>query len=98
MQSGYKGSAALTYAGQGALRNAATFGSWTATYGLTRCSIVRVRGRDDIFGAAMAGAVTGGALTLVSTRGYWRYSQSIIATNAAASAMIAVMFHALNQI
>lgn len=47
--------------------------------------------------AVVAGAFTGGVLTLISKRGYWRYYQREILTNAAGSAMIAVMFNALNQ-
>lgn len=47
--------------------------------------------------AAAAGAFTGGVLTFISVRGHWRYAQSSIATNAAASAMVAVVFDALNQ-
>lgn len=97
MQSGYRGSAVLSYVGQGALRNAAAFGSWTAVYGFTRCGLIHARGRDDMFNAAVAGAFTGGILTLASVRGYWRYNQAAILTNAGASAMVAVMFHALNQ-
>lgn len=79
------------------MRNAAAFGSWTAMYGFTRCGCTRIRGRDDMLNAAFAGALTGGVLTLISLRGYWRYNQSTIMTNAAGSAMIAVMFQALNQ-
>lgn len=97
VQSGYRGASAVTYAGQGAMRNALGFGSWTCVYGFSRCGLIRARGRDDMLNAAGAGAFTGGLLTLISMRGYWRYNQSAIATNAAASAMIAVMFHALNQ-
>lgn len=97
VQSGFRGSAVLTFAGQGALRNAVAFGSWTAVYGFSRCGCVRMRGRDDMLNAAAAGAFTGAILTLASVRGYWRYNQSAVMTNAAASAMIAVMFHALNQ-
>lgn len=97
VQSGYRGGAALTYAGQGALRNAAAFGSWTAVYGFTRCGLIRMRGQDDMFNAAAAGGFTGGLLTFISVGGYWRYNRSAILTNAAASAMIAVMFNALNQ-
>lgn len=97
VQSGFRGGTALTYAGQGALRNAAAFGSWTAVYGFTRCGFIRLRGHDDMFNAAAAGGLTGGLLTFISVRGYWTYNRSAILTNAAASAMIAVMFNALNQ-
>lgn len=97
VQSGVRGSAALTYAGQGALRNAAAFGSWTALYGFTRCGLIRARARDDVFNAAAAGAITGGLLTFISVRGYWHYNRMTILTNAGASAMIAVVFHSLNQ-
>lgn len=87
----------LTLAGQGALRNAAAFSSWTAMYGFTRCGCVHARGRDDVFNAAFAGFVTGGILSFVSMRSNWRYNQTAILSNAAGSAMIAVVFHSLNQ-
>lgn len=96
VSSGYRGSAAVTYVGQGALRNAAGFASWTALFGLSRCSLARLRHRDDMLNSAMAGAFTGGILTLITVRGSWRYNQSTILTNSASSAMIAVMFDALN--
>lgn len=97
VQSGYRGSTAVSYAGTNALRNAAAFGSWTSLYALSRCTLTRLRNRHDMFNAAAAGAFTGGVLTLISVRGHWRYAQSSIATNAAASAMVAVLFDALNQ-
>lgn len=95
VSSGYRGSAAITHAGQGALRNALAFGSWTSLYGLSRCTLSRVRGRDDMLNAAVGGAFTGGMLALAYRRGMWRYYQSEIFNNAAASGMIAVMFDAL---
>lgn len=57
---------------------------------------MRMRGRRDLLNPTLAGGFTGGVLTMISTRGYWRYNQTNILTNAAASAMIAVMFEALN--
>lgn len=96
MQSGYRGGALLQYTGMGAARNAVQFASWTALYGTSRCGLVRMRGRHDLLNPLVAGGFTGGFLTFVSSRGYWRYNQASIATNAAASAMIAVMFEALN--
>lgn len=96
-QSGFRGSAVLTRAGQNAARNAVAFSSWTATYGLTKCALARVRGRDDVINAAVAGFLTGGVLTLATTGRQWRYHQQTILSNAAGSAMVAVMFQALNQ-
>lgn len=96
VQSGYRGSAAASYAGMSALRNAAQFASWTALYGTTRCGLVRMRGKHDLLNPTIAGGFTGGFLTLIGSRGYWRYNRANIVTNAAASAMIAVMFEALN--
>lgn len=66
-------------------------------YGFSRCVLIRARGRDDMLNAAVAGGFTGGLLTFITMRGYWRYNQSAILTNAGGSAMVAVMFHALNQ-
>ncbi len=94
-QSGYRGSAALTYAGHSAIRNAAGFASWTALYSASRCGLIGVRRQDDILNPAIAGAFTGAALTILSLRGHWRYNQQVIVTNAAGSALIAVVFGAM---
>lgn len=96
MQSGYRGTSAATYAGMGAMRNAAGFASWTGLYGFSRCGLIRMRNTHDLLNPTIAGGFTGGILTLVTLRGYWRYNQSTILANAAGSAMIAVMFEALN--
>lgn len=95
VQSGYRGSSALTYAGYSAIRNAAGFAAWTAIFSSSRCVLIRVRRRDDIVNSAAAGAFTGGLLTLVSVRGHWRYNTQLIATNAGGSALVAVVFGAL---
>lgn len=55
-----------------------------------------MRGRHDLLNPTIAGGFTGGLLTLIGSRGYWRYNRASIATNAAASAMIAVMFETLS--
>lgn len=96
VQSGYRGTSAATYAGAGAARNAAAFASWTALYGTSRCSLVRMRGRRDLLNPTLAGGFTGGVLTLISVRGQWRFNQNAILANAAGSAMVAVMFEALS--
>ena len=98
VQSGYRGSSALTYAGQNGLRNAASFASWTALYGVSRCGLFRLRRRDDILNAGLAGAFTGAVLTLAVLRGHWRYNQNILMTNTAGSALIAVTFNALGSL
>lgn len=95
VQSGYRGSAAVTHAGYSAIRNAAGFAAWTAVFSSSRCALVRVRRRDDIVNSAAAGAFTGGVLTLASVRGHWRYNAQLIATNAGGSALVAVVFGAL---
>lgn len=81
---------------RGAVRNAAGFAMWSGLYRGSRCTIARYRRRDDAMGAAAAGAFTGGALSLVAVRGAWRYNRNFIAYNAAASAVIAVVFSALS--
>lgn len=97
-QGGYRGSAAVTYAGQNAARNAAGFAAWTSLYSFSRCGLIRLRQRNDIANSALAGAFTGGVLSLASVRGHWRFNQQLIMTNAAGSAVIAVLFDALNYI
>lgn len=98
VQSGFRGSAALTYAGQNAVRNAAAFASWTALYGASRCALIRLRRHDDVLNAAAAGGFTGAVLTLISVRGQWRYSQQLILTNSAGSALIAIIFSSLSSL
>lgn len=55
-----------------------------------------MRRTRDLLNPTLAGAFTGGVLTLISVRGHWRYNQNSILANAAGSAMVAVMFEALN--
>lgn len=64
---------AFTYAGQGASRNAAPFGSGTAVYGFTRCGLIRARVRDDMFNTVVADLFNVGFLTFESVREYGRH-------------------------
>lgn len=97
VQSGYRGSSVVTYAGQGAIRNAAAFASWTSMYALTKCGLMRVRGRHDMLNSVLAGGFTGGFLTVVTNRSVWRYNRAMVLSNAAASAMIALVFDVINR-
>lgn len=97
VSSGYRGSSAASYAGQGALRNAAGFASWTSLYAFSRCSLARFRGRQDMLNAVVAGGFTGGVLTIATNPRVWRYNQSVLLTNVAGSAMVALAFDALNR-
>lgn len=81
---------------RGGVRNAAGFAVWSGLYRGSRCAIARARRKDDALGAATAGAFTGGVLSIAAVRGALRYNRSFIAYNAAASAMIALVFSTLS--
>ena len=56
-----------------------------------------MRGHHDLLNSAAAGAFTGGVLTVITTPQVLRYQQSALMTNMAASAMVAVVFDAVNR-
>ena len=83
---------------QAALRNGIAFGAWSGTFRGTKCVFARLRGTDDIVGAAAAGATTGALLTVAATGGNFQLARPSIPGNAAASALVAAVFSAMSRV
>ena len=82
---------------QAALRNGIAFGAWSGMFRGTKCVFAKMRGTDDIVGAAAAGATTGAVLTVAATGGNFRMARPSIPGNAAASALVAAVFSAMSR-